>query len=246
MIDLYYWPDIPGRGEYVRLVLEAGGLKYRDVVRLPEAEGGGMPAMVAFLEGRKGYPIPFAPPFIVDDGILVSQTALCCAHVAAQCGLAPEAEADRAFALSVAVTTADFAAEAHDTHHPISVSLYYEDQKPEAMRRAEDFRNNRIPKFLAWYENLIENNPTDSGWLVGDRMTYADLGLFHTCRGLAYAFPNAMGEASQAAPKVQELCRTIAKLPKVIAYQGSDRALRFSTDGLFRRYPELDPASGGQ
>ncbi|MER0236594.1 glutathione S-transferase family protein [Fulvimarina sp. MAC8] len=245
MIDLYYWPQIPGRGEYVRLVLETGGVPYRDVVRLPEDEGGGMDAMAAFLEGRKGYPIPFAPPFIVEDGILVSQTSLCCAHVAAKCDLAPEAEADRAFALSIAMTTVDFANEAHDTHHPIGVSLYYEDQKPEAARRAETFRLKRIPKFLAWYENLIENNPADSGWLIGETMTYADLGLFHTCRGLAYAFPNAMGGASRAAPKVQELCRAIADLPKVLAYIDSDRALRFNKDGLFRRYPELDPANGG-
>ncbi|MEN3794425.1 glutathione S-transferase [Fulvimarina sp. MAC3] len=245
MIDLYYWPGIPGRGEYVRLVLEAGGVPYRDVVRLPEDEGGGMAAMTAYLEGRKGYPIPFAPPFIIDDGVLISQTALCCAHVAEKCDLAPKQEADRAFALSIAVTTADFAAEAHDTHHPVGVSLYYEDQKPEAERRAKNFRLERIPKFLAWYENLIENNPEDSGWLVGDTMTYADLGLFHTCRGLAYAFPNAMGEAARAAPKVQELCRTTANLPKVLAYHDSDRALRFNEDGLFRRYTELDPASVG-
>lgn len=245
MIDLYYWPDIPGRGEYVRLVLEAGGLPYRDVVRLPEDEGGGIPAMAAFLEGRKGYPVPFAPPFIVDDGLLVSQTALCCAHVAGKCDLLPEGEADRAFALSIAMTTADFAAEAHDTHHPIGVSLYYEDQKLEAEKRAERFRLDRIPKFLAWYENLIENNPADAGWLVGGGMTYVDLGLFHSCRGLAYAFPNAMGDAARKAPKVQELCRTIANLPKVLAYHDSDRALRFSKDGLFRRYPELDPVIAG-
>ncbi|RFC62557.1 glutathione S-transferase [Fulvimarina endophytica] len=242
MIDLYYWPSIPGRGEYVRLVLEAGGLAYRDVARLGEDEGGGLEAMFAFLQGRRGAPVPFAPPFLVDGDLVVSQTALCCAHAAAKGGLLPEREADRTFALSIALTGEDFVREIHDTHHPIAVSLTYENQRPEAARRASDFRDNRLPKFLIWYENLIENNEDAAGWLVGPRMTYVDLGLYQTCRGLAHAFPNAFDRAMGEAPQVGALCRAVAAHPAIAAYRESPRALPF-TDGIFRHYDELDPPS---
>ncbi|MDY8109068.1 glutathione S-transferase [Fulvimarina sp. 2208YS6-2-32] len=242
MIDLYYWPTIPGRGEYVRLVLEAGGLAYRDVARLPVEEGGGIEPMAAIIEGRKGGFVPFAPPFIVDGGLLVSQTALCCAHVARRCGLVPTDPAGEAAALSIALTVMDLVSEVHDTHHPIAVSLRYEDQIDEARRRAADFRANRLPKFLSWSDNLIENNEHDSGWLVGRTMTYADLALFQTCRGLDHAFPNAMETAWPEAPKVKALARAIGDLASIAAYLASPRALPFNEDGIFRRYRDLDPA----
>lgn len=241
--ELYYWPGLPGRGEFARLVLEAAGVPYRDVAHLPEAEGGGIAAMQAFMEGRgHGGPLPFAPPFLVEGELVVSQSAVIAAFLGERHGLAPEVEAERIFARSIAVTTADLVAEAHDVHHPVGVGLYYEDQRPEAMRRAAEFRESRMPKFLGWYEALIARNPHGSGTLVGPDITYADLGLYQVLRGLAYAFPKRMETLRPDYPLAHALADRVDALPRIAAYRASDRATGFNENGIFRHYPELDAA----
>lgn len=238
--DLYYWPGLPGRGEYVRLVLEAAGTEYRDMARLPAAQGGGMEAMSAFLQGKKGPHIPLAPPFLVAGDLVLSQTAAIVSYLGERHGLAPEAEAERLFARAIALTTADLVAEAHDVHHPVGVSLYYDDQRPEAARRAQEFRDRRMPKFLGWYEGLLSANPSGPDHLAGDRMTHADLGLFQTVAGLGYAFPRRMAGLMPDFPLVAALCERVAAAPRIRAYLESDRRLAFNEDGIFRHYPELD------
>jgi len=238
--DLYYWPMIPGRGEYPRLVLEAAEVEYRDIARLAEDEGGGVKAMSAFLSGERGPLMPFAPPFLVDGDRLVSQAAEICAFVGERHGLAPLREPDRLFARAVALTTADLVAEAHEVHHPVGVGLYYEDQKPEAAKRAAGFRKERIPKFLGWYEQLLARNPEGPDHLVGDRLTYADLGLFQTWLGLEYAFPKRMANIAGDYPKIRDLVERVSRHPPIAAYLASERRLAFSEMGIFRHYPELD------
>ena len=235
--DLYYWPTIQGRGEFVRLVLEAAGADYRDMARL-EGPGCGIEAMFALMEKGVGGARPLAPPFLVDGEVLVSQTAVIAAYLGEKLGLAPEDDAGRMFARSVAATTADFVAEAHDTHHPVGTALYYEDQKPEALRRASEFRDQRMPKFLSWYESLIGS----AGHLVGGRLSYADLGLFQVVEGLRYAFPKRMAAIEGQYPKVISLAEKVAAQPRIAAYLASERRLEFSEDGIFRRYRELDAA----
>ncbi|MCB8837052.1 glutathione S-transferase [Aurantimonas sp. VKM B-3413] len=238
--DLYYWPMGPGRGEYPRLVLEAAEVAYRDVARLAESEGGGMKAMTAFLSGERGPLIPFAPPFLIDGDLVISQAAETSAYLGEKHGLAPLREADRQFARSIAFTTADLVAEAHDVHHPVGTGLYYEDQKSESKRRAEGFRNERIPKFLGWYEKLLSNNPEGPDFLVGDRLTYADLGLFQTWLGLEYAFPRRMANIAGDYPKIRSLVERVSRHEAVAAYLASERRLPFNESGIFRHYPELD------
>jgi len=240
--DLYYWPTIPGRGEFARLVLEAGGADYRDMARLPETEGGGVAAMLRFVEGRGSHRIPFAPPFLVHGEIVISQAAEIAAYCGERLGLAPADPADRLFARSVALTTADLVAEVHDTHHPVATSLYYEDQKPEALRRAGEFRRERLPKFLGWYEALLANNPEGPDHLVGNALSHADLGLFQAVEGLRYAFPRAMAAIESAHPLVVALRDRVAAEPRLAAYLASPRRIPFNEDGIFRRYPELDGA----
>ncbi|MCE7030501.1 glutathione S-transferase family protein [Jiella avicenniae] len=240
--DLYYWPSIPGRGEYVRLVLEAAGADYRDMARLDAADGGGTAAMFEFIEGQRGALLPFAPPFLVAGELVLSQAPVIAAFLGERHGLAPDGEADRLFARAIAATTADFVAEAHDTHHPLGVSLYYEDQKAQAARRAEGFRAERMPKFLGWYEALVAANPAGHNWLVGNRMSYADLGLFQTVEGLRYAFPRRMQSLSESIPLVEALCKRVASSKRIATYLSSDRRLAFNEDGIFRHYPELDGA----
>lgn len=235
--DLYYWPGIQGRGEFVRLVLEAAGADYRDMARL-EGSGFGTEGMFALMENGMGGAKPLAPPFLVDGDVLVSQTAVVSVYLAEKLGLAPDAVGERMFARSIAATTADFVAEAHDTHHPVGTGLYYEDQKPEALRRTQEFRDERMPKFLAWYESLI----SPAGYLAGTKLSYADLGLFQAVEGLRYAFPKRMAAIEANYPKVVKLAAAVAAHPKIAAYLASDRRLPFSEDGIFRHYPELDGA----
>ncbi|KAB0676105.1 glutathione S-transferase family protein [Aureimonas leprariae] len=239
-IDLYYWPSIQGRGEFPRLVLEAAGADYRDMARLDDVEGGGIDGMMALLKGVEGFPAPFAPPFLVDGDILVSQSAASATYAGEKFGLAPEDAVQREWARAIAITTSDLATEVHDVHHPVGNGLYFEDQKPEALRRAKEFRGERMPKFLKWYERLIERNPAKTGVLVGRELSYADLGLFQIVEGLRYAFPKRMAAIEGDYPRVAELARRVATEPRVAAYLGSPRRLAFSTDGIFRAYPELD------
>lgn len=236
-IELYYWPMIQGRGEFVRLALEEAGADYVDVAR----EKGGMAAMMRFLEGEERGALPFAPPFVRVGRTVVSQTANVLAFLAPRLGLVPDDEALRAEAQQIQLTIADLVAEAHDTHHPVAASLYYEDQKREAKRRAASFVEERIPKYLGWLERILERNRSSRGrWLVGRDLTYADLSAFQVVEGLRYAFPNALARVERKLPRLVELRDRVAERPRVAAYVASERRIPFNEQGIFRRYPELD------
>ena len=236
--ELYYWPNIPGRGEFVRLVLEEAGVPYRDVGRLPAEEGGGIEPVVAFWQGESEGPPVFAPPVLKQGDLVLSQTAAICHFLGCRHGLAPPDEAGRARALSLELTLADLVVEAHDTHHPVSAWLYYEDQQEEAKRRAPHFVSERLPRFLRFFERVLADNGGDV--LVGDDVSHVDLGLFQVLEGLAYAFPRGFAHASELAPAVLALRERVRERPRIAAYLASDRRVPFNQEGIFRRYPELD------
>lgn len=233
MYQLWYWPGIPGRGEFVRLALEAGGIPYRDLAR--EAGDEGFKAVSAALGEPRDNP-PFAPPFLIAGDKVIGQTAAILLFLGDKHGLAPTDEAGRLWANQCQLTIADMVAEAHDTHHPVSLSSYYREQKPEAARRAADFRNQRIPKYLGWFERILARR---GPWLGGEGWSYADLSLFQLVEGLRFAFPRAMAKAERKTPKLAALRDAVAALPQLRPYLSSDRRLPFS-DGIFRHYPELD------
>jgi glutathione S-transferase len=228
--ELFYWPTIQGRGEFVRLALEEAGAGYVDVAREP----GGMERMLALLESAE-HP-PFAPPFLKAGGLMIGQSANILLYLGQHHDLAPRDEAGRLWTNQLQLTIADLVTEAHDTHHPVGSGLYYEDQKPEARRRAADFTEHRVPKFLGYFSRILG----DREFLVGDRLTYADLSLFQVIDGLRYAFPKAAARAAQAFPNLAALHRRVAQRPNIAAYLASPRRLPFSEEGIFRRYPELD------
>ena len=239
-VELYYWPTIQGRGEFVRLLLEEAGADYVDVAR----RTGGMKAMMQFLRGKGRGALPFAPPFVRVGGVVVSQTANILGYLAPRLGLVPRDATLRAEASQIQLTIADLAAEAHDTHHPIAGGLYYEDQKPEAKRRARDFVEERMPKYLGWLEEILDRNRASRGrWLVGRDRTYADLSAFQVVEGLRYAFPNAMTRREARIPALVALRDRVAERPRIAAYLASQRRIPFNQDGIFRRYPELDAAA---
>ena len=236
-VELYYWPTIQGRGEFVRLLLEEAGAEYVDVARTK----GGTRAMTRFLEGKEPGALPFAPPFVRVGDVVVSQTANILAWLAPKLGLVPDDEALRAEACQIQLTIADLVAEVHDTHHPIAGSLYYEDQKKEAKRRSEWFVKERMPRYLGWLEDVLERNgERGSPWLVGSARTHVDLSAFQVVEGLRYAFPNAMAPLERKVPRLIALRDRVAERPRIAAYLASPRRIPFNQDGIFRRYPELD------
>jgi glutathione S-transferase len=235
MYELYYWPGIQGRGEFVRLALEEAGAKYVDVAR----GDGGVDMMMKLMDDEELMP-PFAPPFLRDGKRLIGQTANVLLYLGEREGLAPKADAGRLWTHQIQLTIMDFVVQAHDTHHPIGAALYYEDQKDEAARHAANFRKNRIPKFLAWFERILEHNPKGPEHLVGGRVTYADLSLFQMVAGLQYAFPLAMARELKKVPRVAALHEAVAVRRRIKAYLESGRRLAFNESGIFRHYPELD------
>lgn len=238
---LYYWPGIQGRGEFVRLVLEGAGASYVDVARLPEGEGGGAAAIVDVLQRNDIGTPTYAPPILQEGKLFIAQTATICRYVAERHGLAPEAADDRLRADALQLTIADFVDEIHDTHHPIAGALYYEEQKPEAARRTAVFLDQRLSKYLGYFERVLaQNAASEARWLVGVDCTCVDLSLFQVIAGLEYAFPNAMRARKSEQSRVIELHARVADRPNIAAYLASDRRIPFNEHGIFRHYPELD------
>jgi glutathione S-transferase len=230
--DFWYWPTIAGRGEFVRLTLEACGIPYRDRAREEGAE-----ALMADMAGHAAGPA-FAPPYLSIDGATIAQTANILLYLSERHDCGPSGLKARYWLTQVQLTIMDMVAEAHDVHHPVSVDLYYADQKAEALRRAQGFRDNRIPKYLAWFEGALAVQPGD--WLAGSRWSHADLSLFHLLSGLRYAFPLRMATLWDAFPKLSVVHDRVATLPELQDYLSSDRRLPFNEDDIFRHYPELD------
>ena len=231
--ELYYWPGIQGRGEFVRLALEEAGAEYVDVAR---SRKGGVAAMTRLMERRTAP--PFAPPFLGAGKLVVAQTANILHFLGPRLGLVPRAEAARLWALQLQLTIADFVAETHDTHHPIASSLYYEDQKPEAKRRAARFVRERLPKYLGYFERVLVAN--GARWMLGGRLSYVDLSMFQVVAGLRHAFPRAVARRASRYPGLAQLHDRVAARPRIAAYLASDRRLPFGEQDLWRHYPELD------
>lgn len=236
--QLYYWPVLPGRGEFVRLVLEEAGAPYVDVARLPEEEGGGFKPLLELMQGeRPGLP-PYAPPILVDGDVVLAQSAAICAYLGERHGLAPEDPARQKQALQLQLTVGDVSDEAHNTHHPIGVGLYYEDQKDAALEASRNYIAERLPKFLGYFGRVLERS--EGPWLMGASLTYPDLSLFQLLEGLAYAFPKGFTKVAEATPLILALKDRVAKRPRIAAYLASDRRYAFNEHGVFRHYPELD------
>ena len=236
---LYYWPSVQGRGEFVRLALEEAGAPYRDVAR-ESGKGAGIGAMVALMQDRRVERAPFAPPFLKAGRLLIAQTANILQFLGRRHGLAPREEGGGLFALQLQLTIADFLVEIHDTHHPISGSLYFEQQKKEARRRSADFLESRAPKYLGYFERVLDQGAGRGRYVLGARVSYVDLSLFQIVAGLSYAFPHAMARAARKYRRLFALHETVGERPRIAAYLASPRRLAFNNEGVFRHYPELD------
>jgi glutathione S-transferase len=237
--ELFYWPSIQGRGEFVRLALEAAGAVYVDVAR-QSGRGLGIEAMTHLMEDPALERPPFAPPFLRAGTQVIAQTANILYFLGPRLGLVPRAEATRLWAHQLQLTVEDFVVDIHDTHHPIAMSLCYEDQKPESKRRAKFFTEERAPELLAYFESVLQRNPGRRGYSIGRRLSYVDLSMFQIVDGLRYAFPKMMARLEPGVPGLVALHDRVAQRPNVAGYLASERRLPFNVDGIFRHYPELE------
>jgi glutathione S-transferase len=237
--ELFYWPSIQGRGEFVRLALEQAGADYVDVAR-ERGRGLGIDAMTRLMEGTELARPPFAPPLLRAGRQVIAQTANILQFLGPRLGLVPAAEPVRLWAHQLQLTVEDLVVDVHDTHHPVAMTLYYEDQTAEAKRRAAFFTGERAPELLGYFEKVLQCNPGRRGYMVGRSLSYVDLSMFQVIAGLRYAFPNMMARLEPVIPGLVALHERVAQRPNIAAYLSSERRLPFNEDGIFRHYPELD------
>src|SRR5690242_3539038 len=233
--ELYYWPTIQGRGEFIRLALEEAGADYVDVARRGKR---GLAAMMKFMQSSRLARPPYAPPFLRIGKTIVAQTANVLLFLGPRLGLVPRDEAGRLWTHHLQLTISDLVVEIHDTHHPVSSWLYFEEQRPAARRRTKDFWRYRVPKYLGYFERVLKNN--GGRVLVGRRLSYVDLSLFEVVEGLRYAFPKRMKRFEKKFPALVVLHDRIAKRPRIAAYLASRRRISFSQWGIYRYFRELD------
>ena len=208
--ELYYWPSIQGRGEFVRLALEDAGAPYRN-------------------KSPVNNRLAFAPPYLKAGKLVIAQTANILLYLGSRLRLAPKSEPERLRLHGLQLTITDWLSEVHDTHHPIASSLYYEEQKREARRRAGIFLAERLPKFMRYFERGVD-----------ERFSYVHLSLFQMVEGLRYAFPNAMEKMERRYSALMAIHDRVSRRPRIAAYLASGRRIPFNQYGIFRRYPELD------
>ncbi|KAL2264905.1 hypothetical protein VTJ83DRAFT_7415 [Remersonia thermophila] len=243
---LIYWPGIPGRGEFIRLALEEAGAKYTDTAFTET----GMDEVLSFVHGKAKddgiNPPPLAPPILKHGDLVLSQTSNILQYLGPRLGLIPDGPGDpnATYRINGLTLTAldGMCNEPHDCHHPIATGLFYEDQKTESKRRSEDYVTNRLPKFMSYFERVLESESSrGSRWLYGGRLTYADLVLFQCVDGLKFMFPKAMGKLERQGKHegVFALHKAVSDRPRIKAYIESSRRQPYS-NGIYRYYEELD------
>jgi len=238
--ELYYWPGIQGRGEFIRLALEAAGAHYLDVAVLPRAQGGGVPAILKLLEARNIQRPPFAPPILKAGRQVIAQTPNILLFLGARLKLAPAEEPGRLWTHQLQLTILDLYLEIFHTHHPLGDGYAYEGQKSAARRRTKDFLAVRLPKFLGYFERVLELNRARGPWMVGARLSYVDLSMAQMIAGLRYAFPSASRKALRSRPRLCTLHEAVFDQPRIARYVASGRRVAFNNEDLFRYYPQLD------
>ncbi|KAK5109187.1 hypothetical protein LTR62_007272 [Meristemomyces frigidus] len=249
--ELLYHPGIPGRGEFIRLAFEAKGVAYTDVAN-EQKDGYSTVQAVCMNKGTEsvdGNPPVFSSPALRIPGagldgqaLVIAQTPNILWYLGEKLGLVPDDEGGKYHVQQVALTALDLTNETHDTHHPLAVMQYYEDQKEAALAKAKDVRENRIPKYLSYFSRVLEHNAPHGKrkFLVGSYLTYADTTVWQVLNGLLFAFPKEMEARRKEFPALfEELYPAVQEVEGIRQYLASERRLAYSS-GVFRYYPELD------
>ncbi|EMD83062.1 glutathione S-transferase [Pacificimonas flava] len=230
--DLWYWAGLPGRGEFVRIALEAGGIPYRERGREEGTD------VAEQLERYDSTP-PYAPPWLDTGELVLAQTANILLYLGDRHGLAPKDAKGKLWVNQLQLTIMDMVAEAHDTHHPIADGAYYEEQKEAAKQAAEQFRGERMPKFFRHFAKTLNG---ERKFFAGEAWSYADTSFYVLMSGLEFAFPQRMATLRPEYRSLFEHRDRVGELPELQDYLASDRCLPFE-NGLFRHYEELDASA---
>ncbi|MCP9223786.1 glutathione S-transferase [Erythrobacter sp. LQ02-29] len=240
--DLWYWPSIQGRGEFVRLYLAALGVAWRDRARTGDAQD-----LMEDMEAREQSDdfAPYAPPYLVvregdDAGFAIAQVAHILAFLTDRHDRGTGDLKTDLHLIQLQLTITDIVAEVHNVHHPVSGGLYYDDQKDAAKRAAEGFRQERVTKYFDHFETALgkRNGP----YMLGEAWSHVDTSLFQLVEGLRYAFPQRMAAIESDYPRIVACRDAVAKIEGVTRYLDSEERIAFNEDGIFRHYPELDAA----
>jgi glutathione S-transferase len=165
------------------VTLEAAGASYTDTAR----SEGGVVEVLSHVEGKTpddGVNPPIcAPPILKHGDVTINQTSNILMYLGPRLGLAPDQEEDKngIYRLNELTLTAldGLSNEVHNCHHPVSTALYYEDQKEESLRASKEYVKSRLPKFLGYFERVLESKASGDGpWLYGGKLSYADIVLF--------------------------------------------------------------------
>ena len=194
--------------------------------------------MIALLGSTRLDHTPFAPPFLKAGRLMIAQTANILQYLGPRHGLAPKNEQGGLWVHQLQLTIADVVEEVHNTHHPIASALYYEQQRKEAKRYSREFWRRRPQKYLGYFERVLHRS--GGPWLLGRRISYADLSLFQVVEGLRYAFPKSMRRLEPKIPGVVAVHDAVTERPRIAAYLASPRRIPFNEYGIFRHYKELD------
>lgn len=246
--ELLYHPGIPGRGEFVRLAFEAAGVPYKDVAN--EDKNGYSTVQKICMnksnESADSNPPVFSPPALRVPGagkdgeaLIISQTPNILLYLGDRIGMVPEGdESAKYYTNQLTLTVLDLNNEVHDTHHPLAVAEYYENQKDSAQHKAKDVRENRFPKFFSYFTRTLEGNREGGGdgkYLVGNQLTYADTSVWQVIDGCFFAFPKEMEARKKEFPELLGTFYDNIKNEKGLKeYLASDRRLPYSM-GIFRQ-----------
>ena len=181
------WDGVPGRAECIRLLFEYTGTPYEELkdnstlmTRIVDPEIVGIPPNLwpPVLElpngkwlGQTGVIMNYLSPklglagYAKDDTDLDEDEKVFLSAKTSQLVFT-------ALDLLVEVSAVDSrrpvhglcimsCSQAHNVHHPVSTNLYYEDQKAEALRAAEQFRASRLPKYMQHFQSVLETNPAN-------------------------------------------------------------------------------------
>ncbi|QIW96113.1 hypothetical protein AMS68_001631 [Peltaster fructicola] len=249
--ELLYHPQIPGRGEFIRLAFEAVGVSYTDVAN-DKKDGYSEVQSICMndeINSSDGNPPILAPPALRVPGagpdgtaLILAQTPNILFYLGEKLGLVSTAEADKYHTYQLVLTALDLNNEIHDSHHPIAPSAYYEDQSAEALKKAADVRNARLPKFFSYFERSLQHNHTNGGgkFLIGGRLSIADTTVWQVLDGAYFAFPNEMAARKAEYPELLDtFYNSVKQEPHLKQYLASGRRRAYGM-GVFRHYPELD------
>jgi glutathione S-transferase len=193
VFELIYWPGDPGRAEHIRLALEYAGAKYIDTALSKDALTTVLAQISDDQLGDSLNPPCYAPPILRHGQLAINQTPNVLLYLGPKLGLVPgiDENPNNLFRVNALALSAldGLSNEVHNCHHPISTSLYYEEQKDESIRASTAWVTKRLPIFLAYFQKVLSGEASGQGpWLFGGKTSYADLVLYHV-RAFAHFIP---------------------------------------------------------